>query len=53
MATTLTPINIERFSNAEDPLGNINAAGVVSLRPLSGLLSTIDVAFPLPVPRCS
>jgi len=42
--------NIERFYNALrvrlEELGGIRAAGVVSLRPLSGLLSTMDVAFP-------
>jgi predicted permease len=42
--------SIERFSHALrirlSELGGVSAAGVVSLRPLSGLLSTIDVAFP-------
>lgn len=42
--------SIERFSNALkirlSELGNVNGVGVVSLRPLSGLLSTMDVAFP-------
>jgi len=42
--------SIERFSNALrvrlGELGGLQSAGVVSLRPLSGLLSTIDVAFP-------
>jgi putative ABC transport system permease protein len=49
--------SIERFYNALktrlSELGGVNAAGVVSLRPLSGLLSTIDVAFldrPAPPP---
>jgi putative ABC transport system permease protein len=41
---------VERFYNALrvrlSDFGGIRAAGVVSLRPLSGLLSTMDVAFP-------
>jgi putative ABC transport system permease protein len=47
--------SIERFYNALrfrlSELGGIHSVGVVSLRPLSGLLSTMDVAFPdRPVP---
>jgi putative ABC transport system permease protein len=42
--------SIERFYNALrvrlNEVSAIRAAGVVSLRPLSGLLSTMDVAFP-------
>jgi putative ABC transport system permease protein len=42
--------SIEHFYHALkvrlSELGGISAAGVVSLRPLSGLLSTMDVAFP-------
>ena len=42
--------SIERFYNALrvrlSEIGGIRSAGVVSLRPLSGLLSTMDVAFP-------
>jgi len=42
--------SIERFYQALrvrlTDMGTIRSAGVVSLRPLSGLLSTMDVAFP-------
>ncbi|HEY7500655.1 MAG TPA: ABC transporter permease [Vicinamibacterales bacterium] len=42
--------SIERFDDALrarfTSIGGIRAAGAVSLRPLSGLLSTMDVAFP-------
>jgi putative ABC transport system permease protein len=42
--------SVERFHDALGirlgELGGIRAAGAVSLRPLSGLLSTMDVAFP-------